>query len=178
MDSAEAHGEAQPASGPADGQSGRRHRPLIAAFSDRCVLLFAGMLWFRLGPVTNVRILLSLCCFYSSFLFSGLHVTGCIFPFLSERSSQSLLSIALLCSTLCVHHSACCANDCTGVMLSTVVKGTLRNSCLTCHDSLLVKRSSSLIAFFNSSPRVSEQVALHVQPQGVCCLFIWCVFSY
>lgn len=42
MDSAETHGEAQPVSAPADsnGQSGRRHQPLIAAFHDRCALLF------------------------------------------------------------------------------------------------------------------------------------------
>lgn len=97
VDSAEAHGEVQPASAPADsnGQSGRRHQPLIAAFHNRCVLLFAGMLWFHLGPITNVHNLLSLCCFYSSYLLWGIHITDCThyffgisFPFLCECSSQ------------------------------------------------------------------------------------------
>lgn len=95
MDSADAHGEAQPASGPADtnGQSGRRHQPLIAAFRDRCVLLFAGMLWFRHGPITNVHDLLSLCCFYSSFLLLTVHTTGCTAFFVWHFFSLSRIAL-------------------------------------------------------------------------------------
>lgn len=106
MDSAEAYGEAQPAFAPADsnGQSGRRHQPLTAAFHDRCVLcFFAGMLWFRFGPITNVQNPLLLCCLYSS----DLHYRLILFFFI-----LALFSFLSECTLQLVHNSTeeltCC----------------------------------------------------------------------